>query len=155
MATSATLQGERREDARRKLVCYRAKCGVFDKMLDIVQNAESRLTSVTAQYEETSSTGVAHDVMADQVIVLNDQIERMSEICSGLGKALDEVLDLINSLIPDHPNAALVLAKRYLEPEYEPTFSEIAEEMGYSEDRVRHLHLEGLDAIADKIFEGR
>ena len=152
MAKSATIQAEKRETARRKLVSYRARCGVFDKMLDIVQNAESRLTSITAQYKETVSTGVAHDTMADQVIMLNDQVEKMSDICASLGSTLDEVLDLINGLVPDHPNAARVLAKRYLEPTYEPTFAEIAEETGYSEDRVKHLHLEGLDCIAEKIF---
>ena len=152
MAKSATLQAEKRETARRKLIAYRARCGVFDKMLDIVQNAESRLTSTTAQYKETVSTGVAHDTMADQIIMLNDQIERMSDICAGLGESLDEVLDLINGLIPMNPNAARVLAKRYLEPTYEPTFAEIAVDTGYSEDRVKHLHLEGLDLVAERIF---
>lgn len=152
MAKSATLQAEKRETARRKLVSYRAQCGVFDKMLDIIQNAESRLTSITAQYGESVSTGIAHDTMADQVIMLNDQIERMSGICASLGETLDEVLDLINGLIPIHPNAARILAKRYLEPSFEPTFGEIAAETGYSEDRVRHLHMEGLDLIAEKIF---
>lgn len=152
MAKSATLQAERREEARRKLVCYRAKCCILDKMLAIIENAESRLVSITAQHEETTSSGTARDTMGDQIIMLNDEVERMSGICADLGAALDEVLDLINGLLPDHPNAALVLSKRYLEPNFEPTFAEIAVETGYSEDRVRHLHLEGLDLIAEKIF---
>lgn len=152
MAKSATIQAERREEARRKLVSYRAQCGIFDKMLAITENAESRLVSVTAQYKEMTSSGTAHDTMADQLIMLNDQVERMSAICAGLGERLDEVLELINGLVPDHPNAARVLAKRYLEPGYEPTFGEIAAETGYSEDRVRHLHLEGLDLVSERIF---
>lgn len=152
MAKSATLQAERRDTVRRKLIAYRAQCGVFDKMLDIVSNAESRLTSITAQYNEMVSTGIAHDTMADQIIMLTDQVERMSGICASLGSTLDEVLDLINGVIPEHPNAARVLAKRYLEPTFEPTFAEIAVDTGYSEDRVKHLHIEGLDIIAEKIF---
>ena len=152
MAKSATTQAERREEARRKLVGYRAKCCILDKMLTITQNAESRLVSVTAQYEETTSSGIAHDTMADQIIMLNDQIERMSCICADLGVALDEVLDLINGLLPDHPNIVIVLSKRYLEPSFEPTLAEIAEETGFSESWVKRLHLEGLDLIAEKIF---
>lgn len=152
MAKDATVQAERREDARRKLVSYRAQCGIFDKMLAITENAESRLTSITAQYEETVSSGAAHDTMADQLIMLNDQVERMSGICASLGETLDEVLDLINGLLPEHPNVVRVLANRYLEPTYEPTFAEIAAETGFSEDWVKHLHLEGLDLVADKIY---
>lgn len=152
MAKSATLQAERREEARRKLVSYRAQCGIFDKMLAITQNAESRLVSVTAQYEETTSSGTAHDTMGDQIIMLNDQVERMSAICANLGETLDEVLDLINGLLPDHPNVVLVLSKRYLEPSFEPTLAEIAAETGFSEDWVKHLHLQGLDLIAERIF---
>lgn len=152
MAKSATLQAERREEARRKLVSYRAQCGIFDKMLAITQNAESRLVSVTAQYEETTSSGTAHDTMGDQIIMLNDQVERMSAICANLGETLDEVLDLINGLLPDHPNVVRVLSKRYLEPSFEPTLAEIAAETGFSEDWVKHLHLQGLDLIAERIF---
>ena len=128
MAKSATIQAERREEARRKLVSYRAQCGIFDKMLAIAQNAESRLVSVTAQYEETTSSGTAHDTMGDQIIMLNDQVERMSTIVASLGETLDEVLDLINGLLPDYPNVVRVLSKRYLEPSFEPTFAEIAAE---------------------------
>lgn len=152
MAKSATLQAERREEARRKLVSYRAQCGIFDKMLAITQNAESRLVSVTAQYEETTSSGTAHDTMGDQIIMLNDQVERMSAICASLGETLDEVLDLINGLLPDYPNVVRVLSKRYLEPSFEPTLAEIAAETGFSEDWVKHLHLQGLDLIAERIF---
>lgn len=152
MAKSATIQAERREEARRKLVSYRAQCGIFDKMLAIAQNAESRLVSVTAQYEETTSSGTAHDTMGDQIIMLNDQVERMSAICASLGETLDEVLDLINGLLPDYPNVVRVLSKRYLEPSFEPTLAEIAAETGFSEDWVRHLHLQGLDLIAERIF---
>lgn len=152
MAKSATIQAERREEARRKLVSYRAQCGIFDKMLAITQNAESRLVSVTAQYEETTSSGTAHDTMGDQIIMLNDQVERMSAICASLGETLDEVLDLINGLLPDHPNVVRVLSKRYLEPSFEPTLAEIAAETGFSEDWVKHLHLQGLDLIAERIF---
>lgn len=152
MAKSATIQAERREEARRKLVSYRAQCGIFDKMLAITQNAESRLVSVTAQYEETTSSGTAHDTMGDQIIMLNDQVERMSAICASLGETLDEVLDLINGLLPDHPNVVHVLSKRYLEPSFEPTLAEIAAETGFSEDWVKHLHLQGLDLIAERIF---
>lgn len=152
MAKSATIQAERREEARRKLVSYRAQCGIFDKMLAITQNAESRLVSVTAQYEETTSSGTAHDTMGDQIIMLNDQVERMSAICASLGETLDEVLDLINGLLPDYPNVVRVLSKRYLEPSFEPTLAEIAAETGFSEDWVKHLHLQGLDLIAERIF---
>ena len=152
MAKSATVQAERREEARRKLVSYRARCCILDKMLAITQNAESRLVSVTAQYNEMVSSGIARDTMADQLIMLNDQVEHMRGICADLGATLDEVLDLINGLLPDYPNAAIVLSKRYLEPNFEPTLAEIAEETGFSESWVKRLHLEGLDLIAEKIF---
>ena len=152
MAKSATVQAERREEARRKLVCYRAQCCILDKMLTIIENAESRLASITAMYEEMTSSGTAKDTMGDQIIMLNDQVERMGGICADIGVKLDEVLDLINSLLPDHPNEAAVLSKRYLEPNFEPTFAEIAAETGFSEDWVRHLHLRGLDLVAARIF---
>lgn len=152
MAKSATLQAEKRETARRKLVSYRAQCCILERMLKITENAESRLTHVTAMYEEMTSSGTARDTMGDQIIMLNEQMEHMGGICSDLGAKLDEVLDLINSLLPDHPNVATVLSKRYLEPNFEPTLAEIADETGFSESWVKRLHLEGLDLIAEKIF---
>lgn len=152
MAKSATLQAEKRETARRKLVSYRARCCILEGMLKVIENAESRLTSITAVYEEMTSTGSARDTMGDQIIMLNDQIEHMGEICATLADPLDEVIDLINGLLPDHPNVVAVLSKRYLEPSFEPTLLEIANETGFSESWVKRLHLEGLDLIAEKIF---
>lgn len=151
MAKNATIQAENREAARRKLIAYRAQCDIFEQLLKIVENAESRLVSVTAQYEETRSSSTARDTMGDQIATLNQQIEKLNAIIDRQAATLDEVLYLINALIPDNPTIARVMSKRYLEPTYEPTFKEIADEMGYSEDRIRHLHTEGLDLISDLI----
>ena len=48
---------------------------------------------------------------------------------------------------PENPTVASILSKRYLEPDHEPTFNEIADEMGYSEGYVKSKHLEGLDLV--------
>jgi len=148
MAKSATIQAENREIARRKLVSYRAQCDIYKQLLKIVESAESRLMSVTALYDEMRSGGVARDAMADQIITLESQIERLNKLIDEQAAALDEVLWLINSLLPEHPTMVSVLCKRYLEPTYEPTFQEIADDMGLSESRVKHVHLEGLDEIS-------
>lgn len=155
MAKSATLQAENREIARRKLVSYRAQCEIFSKLLKIAESAESRLASITALYEETVSSGNAHDTMADQIIMLNDQIERLTDIIDRQAAALDEVLWLVNALVPEHATIARIMSKRYLDPEYEPSFNEIADEMGYSEGYVNNKHLEGLDLVYDLISSSR
>lgn len=147
MAKSATIQAENREIARRKLVSYRAQCDIYRQLLKIVESAESRLSSVTAQYEETRSSNAARDTMGDQIIMLNDQVERLKGMCAKQAETLDEVLWLINSLLPDHPTTTRIMSKRYLEPNYEPTLKEIADEMGFSEGYVRNKHIEGLDLI--------
>ena len=156
MAKSATLQAENREIARRKLVSYRAQCDIFRQLLKIAESAESRLASITALYEETVSSGSAHDTMADQIIMLNDQVEKLSGIIEKQAAALDEVLWIVNSLVPEHATIARIMSKRYLEPDYEPTFKEIADEMGYSEGYVNNKHLEGLDLVFDILatYEG-
>ena len=151
MAKSATLKAENREVARRKLVGYRAQCDIFRQLLKIVESAESRLTSVTAQYEETRSHGVGRDTLADQITTLEDQLARLTRVIDEQSHALDEVLWVINSLVTDHPTIASIMSKRYLEPDYEPTFKEIADEMGYSEGYVKSKHLEGLDLVFDII----
>lgn len=151
MAKSATLQAENREIARRKLVSYRAQCDIFRQLLKIAESAESRLASITALYEETISSGNAHDTMADQIIMLNDQVERLSVIIEKQAATLDEVLLIVNALVFEHATIASIMSKRYLEPDYEPTFKEIADEMSMSESRVKHLHLEGLDLVYDII----
>lgn len=149
MAKSATLQAENREAARRKLVGYRAQCDIFRQLLKIVESAETRLSSITAQYEETRSSNAARDTMGDQLIMLESQLERLTRVIDEQAHALDEVLWIINSLVPEHPTTARVLSKRYLEPDREPTFKEIADEMGYSEGYVHNKHLEGLDLVYD------
>jgi len=147
MAKSVTLQAENREVARRKLVSYRAQCDIFRQLLKIVESAESRLTSVTAQYEETRSHGVGRDTLADQITTLEDQLSRLTRVIDEQSHALDEVLWIINEIVPENPTVASILSKRYLEPDHEPTFNEIADEMGYSEGYVKSKHLEGLDLV--------
>ena len=154
MAKSATTQAENREIARRKLVSYRAQCDIYEKLLKIVESAESRLMSVTALYDEMRSGGVARDAMADQIITLESQIERLNKIIDEQTAALDEVLWLINYLLPDHPTITRIMSKRYLEPNYEPTLNEIADEMGFSEGYVKNKHLEGLDLIYEILKRG-
>ena len=153
MAKHATLQAERRETARRKLSEYRVQCDIFERLLRIIESAESRLTSITAQQSELIKTSGAKDRLADQIITLNAHIDRLHELNEGHIAYLDDALYLINSLLPEHTLEARVLSKRYLEPNYEPTFAEIAEEMGFSEDWVKHKHLRGLDFVANVIFE--
>ena len=132
---------------------YRAQCAIYDKLLNILESAESRLTNVTAQYEETRSTNTEHDALGDQLATLEDQVRKLTATCEKMGVTLDEVLWYINALVPSHPNVARVLSKRYLEPKYEPTFAEISAEMGYSEDWVKHKHLEGLDLVYELMSE--
>lgn len=155
MAKSATLQAENRERARRKLVGYRAQCDILEQLTKIVESAESRLTSITALYDEMRSSGVARDTMGDQIATLNEQVERLHHVIREQAAALDEVLWLINSVVPVNPSAASVLSKRYLEPTYEPTFREIADAMAMSESRVNHLHLEGLDLVSDILKDSK
>lgn len=153
MAKHSTIQAERREDARRKLIGYRASCQIYHQLLKIVGDAEDRLTTTCAQYEETITSKTAKDSLGDQIVMLDDQVTRLSGICATQARTLDEILELINGVVPIDATSAQILSKRYLEPIMEPTFAEIAADLGYSEDYVKHKHLEGLDLIAEKISE--
>lgn len=126
---------------------------MFDKMLKLVESAETRLTSVTSQMGEMVTSGCAHDSMAEQIATLEDQVTKLGGIACRYAAALDESLELVESLINGNPNIARVLTKRYLEPGYEPSFREIADDMGISEDYARHLHAVGLDMIAEKMMD--
>lgn len=151
MAKHSTIQAEKREDARRKLISYRASCQIYHQLLKIVEDAENRLTTTCAQYSETVTSTTAKDSLGDQIAMLDEQVTRLSEICANQAHTLDEILDLINAVVPIDPISARILSKRYLEPTREPSFTEIALDLDYSEDYVRHKHLEGLDLIAEKI----
>lgn len=153
MAKHATIQNERREEARRKLMSYRAKCEIFQKLLVITEETDSRLVSITAQYEETYSSGTAKEKLSAQMAQLEESVDRLGRQCEEMAESLDEVFFYINELVELRPIVATVLSKRYLEPRFEPTFAEIASDMGMDENYVRHKHLEGLDLVAAMMYE--
>lgn len=151
MATDATRQAEKRERVKRYLSRYRATVSVYDSLLKIIESAESRLASITAQQSEVYTPSSAHDALADQIITLNDYIDKLSACILRETAALDGMLYVIERTMDTDCEVAEILSKRYLEPGYEPTFQEIADEMGISEKTVRRKHVYGLDLVWDEL----
>lgn len=149
MATYETIRNEKRNDAKRVLEGYRALCTLNGQMLKLLEDADSRLLSVTAQMDETRGSGVAKDSMADNIASIHEASAKMRVLSSQYGRRLDEAAHLVGEVIDIDPLAGEVLAIRYMEPGRPPEFAEIAERLGYTEAHVYAKHLDGLDIAAD------
>lgn len=149
MANYETIQSERRAAAKRMLEGYRAFCGMHDSLLKLMEDADSRLLSTTAQMEETVASSAAGDAIGGGLAKLETAARRLSRTDDRICAKLDITLQLVERVIEIRPNAGRVLSERYLVPAgEEPTFEEIADKMGYSADHIYRLHLEGLDVAA-------
>lgn len=150
MATLETIQSERRLSAKRRLESYRAYCERHDQFLRLIENADSRLLSITAQLTENVASSSAGDAIGRGIVALDELATRLRKVDCDICAALDEVLWIVESVTEMNPTAGRVLSMRYLEPS-NPTFIEIAEKMHYSEDHVIRLHQAGLDIAASVI----
>lgn len=148
MATESTLRAERRENARRRLEKYNTLLKRVDKRLDLISKTESRILSVTAQYNETCCSGSAKDALADNLAALEEHAEVLRELNRRYGESMDEVSMLVDRVTEANKLAGDVLAARYLVDGRMPDFFEIAEDLGYSEGAVYNAHLLGLDLAA-------
>ena len=149
MATLETIHGERRGQARRMLEGYRAYCEMHDRMLHLIEDADSRLSSTTAQMGETVSSSSAGDAIGGGLVKLEAASNRWRMVDDRICSKLDATLWLVERVVEENPLAGRVLSERYLVPAgEEPTFEEIAERLNYSYDWVRHAHLLGLDMVA-------
>lgn len=149
MANYETIQSERRAAAKRMLEGYRAFCGMHDSLLKLIEDADSRLLSTTAQMEETVASSAAGDAIGGGLAKLETTAKRLSRTDERICAKLDITLHLVERVIDINPMAGRVLSMRYLVPAGdEPTFEEIADKMGYSYDWVKHAHLLGLDIAA-------
>lgn len=152
MASNETIRAERRDDARRMLEGYRAFCAMHDNMLALMEDADSRLLSTTAQMGETRASSSAGDSIGSGLAKLESAAIRLESADDRICAKLDATLDLVERVIEERPIAGRVLSMRYLSPAGdEPTFDEIADRMGYSVDHIHRLHLEGLDVAASII----
>lgn len=150
MATLETIQSERRLSAKRRLEGYRAHCERHDQFLRLIENADSRLLSITAQMSENVASSSAGDAIGRGIAALDELATKLREVDAKICDALDEALWIVESVTDMNPTAGRVLSMRYLEPN-NPTFVEIAEKMHYSEDHVIRLHQAGLDIAASVI----
>ena len=149
MANYETIQSERRADAKRMLEGYRSFCEMHDSMLKMMEDADSRLLSTTAQMGETVASSAAGDSIGSGLAKLETAAKRLERTDGRICAKLDAALHLVERVIEINPVAGRVLSMRYLVPAGdEPTFDEIADKMGYSADWVRHAHLLGLDIAA-------
>lgn len=149
MANYETIQSERRALAKRMLEGYRAFCEMHDSLLRLMENADSRLLSTTAQMGETVASSAAGDAIGSGLAKLETVASRLQRVDDRICAKLDITLHLVERVIEINPTAGRVLSERYLVPAGdEPTFEEIAENMGYSYDWVKHAHLLGLDIAA-------
>ena len=149
MATYETIHGERRGQARRMLEGYRAFCEMHDSLLKLMEDADSRLLSTTAQMCETVASSSAGDAIGGGLVKLETASTRLKRVDDRICAKLDTALWLVERVIEINPSAGRVLSERYLVPAgEEPTFEEIAERLNYSHDWVRHAHLLGLDIVA-------
>lgn len=149
MANHETMQSERRAGARRALEGYRSFCKMHDGLLRLMEDADSRLVGTAVQMGETATSGTAGDAIGCGLAALEAAAERLVRADDGICARLHETLSLVERVNEVDPVAGRVLSMRYLAPAGgEPTLEEIAEELGYGADWVRHLHLAGLDLAA-------
>ena len=150
MATFEKIRGERRAEARRTLEGYRSICAMHDGILRLMEDADSRLLSTTAQMGETVASTSAGDAIGGGLAKLESASEKLRRTDERICARLDMTLWLVERVIGENPYAGRVLAERYLSRAgVEPTLEEIAEKLCYSHDWTRHLHLVGLDIAAD------
>ena len=157
MATLETIQSERRATAKRMLEGYRSFCGMHDSLLKLMQDADSRLTSTTAQMSETVASGTAKDAIGSGIAKLEEASKQLEHV-DGMIRAKQEITThLVMRVIEQHPQAGSVLEKRYLVPasEEEPLFEDIADALGYSVDWTYQLHLIGLDIVASLLEDNK
>lgn len=156
MANYETIQSERRAAAKRMLEGYRAFCGMHDSLLKLMEDADSRLLSTTAQMGETVASSAAGDAIGSGLAKLETASTRLERVDDRICAKLDITLHLVERVIEAHPQAGQVLDKRYLVPAgEEPTFEEIADMLGYSVDWTYQLHLIGLDIAASLLEDNK
>ena len=149
MATLETIQSERRAEAKRMLEGYRSFCEMHDNLLKLMEDADSRLLSTTAQMGETVASSGAGDAIGSGLAKLENASTRLKRTDERICSKLDQSLRLVERVVEINPMAGRVLSLRYLAPAGdEPTFEEIADKMGYSSVHIYRLHLEGLDVAA-------
>lgn len=149
MATLETIQSERRAEAKRMLEGYRSFCEMHDNLLKLMEDADSRLLSTTAQMGETVASSGAGDAIGSGLAKLENASTRLKRTDDRICARLDITLHLVERVVEINPMAGRVLSLRYLAPAGdEPTFEDIADKMGYNADYIRHAHLLGLDVAA-------
>lgn len=142
----------KREAAKRRLMGYQTFCAIRSSMLNLAQDADDRLTSTTAQMSEMVSTSGGGDKIGSGITALEAVTKQLQDTDGRLEEKLKTTVDLIERVTEINPIAGKVLTKRYLNPtERVPTYSAIAKEMGYSLDRIKHIHGEALDIVVDLI----
>lgn len=153
MATMETIQSERRAEAKRMLEGYRSFCEMHDSLLKLMEDADSRLLSTTAQMGETVASSAAGDAIGSGLAKLERASKKLKDVDERVCSKLDVSLWLVERVMEIHPPAGRVLCERYLVPAgSEPTFEEVAERLHYSTDWTYQLHLIGLD-IASSVLE--
>lgn len=150
MATLETIQSGRRLSAKRRLESYRAHCERHDQFLRLIENADSRLMSITVQLSENVASSSASDAIGKGIAALDELATKLRAVDARICDSMEEAVRLVEAVTDMNPTVGRVLSMRYLDPG-NPTFVEIAEKMHYSEDHVIRLHQAGLDIAASVI----
>lgn len=149
MATSETIRSEQRDAARTMLEGYGSLCIINKQLLKLIEDADNRLLSITAQMSETRGSGTAKDAIAANIASIHEAAGKLVVVSAMYVERLDAILNAVERVNGIDPLAAKVLSKRYMEPGRMPEFAEIGEELGYSEAYMMEKHLNGLDIICD------
>lgn len=155
MATLETIQNERRDAARRVLESYSTNCVINKQLLKLLENADSRLLSATAQMEETRGSGTAKDAIGAHIAAIHQEAERLTYASERIAVKLDEVLRIVERVSERSHLAGKILSMRYLEPGRLMELEEIASALNYDDEYIRKRHLVALDMAADVIYENK
>lgn len=149
MATSETIKSEQRDAARTMLEGYGSLCIINTQLLKLIEDADNRLISTTAQMGETRGSGTAKDAIAVNIAAIHEAAGKLIVVSAMYAERLDAIINAVDRVNEIDPLAAKVLSKRYMEPGRMPEFAEIGEDLGYSADYMMEKHLDGLNIICD------
>ena len=151
MARHTIVRNEKRENAKRRLGAYRKLVRLNKQNLQLIEEAESRLFGVTAQVGEVRGSGAAKDAIADNLAAEEEHARDLRRDSDMYGEKMDDIKRLVERVFDVSQLAGDVLAMRYLVAGKPPEFSEIADELHYTEGAVKNAHLVGLDLVAEFI----
>lgn len=150
--TNDTYTKKNREAIDAWLDSYRAKAEMHDRMLSLIESADARLTDTTASYEETISSGSAHDAICNSLAAIEKHKEKLEQIDAAMSAAMDDIVEVIALVGEIDPVAGMVISNRYLCEGEPPDYIEIGERIGYSRSTCEKKCGDGKDIAYAIVF---